>query len=40
MFEFDPVTAQHFRLEILEATDVPTIWEVHLYPPEVRPSVP
>jgi alpha-L-fucosidase len=30
---FEPVTAQYFRLNILEATDVPTIWEVHLYAP-------
>jgi alpha-L-fucosidase len=30
---FEPVTARHFRLNILAATDVPTIWEVHLYPP-------
>ena len=28
---FDPVTAQHMRLNILEATDVPTIWEVQLF---------
>jgi alpha-L-fucosidase len=27
---FDPVTAQHVRLNILEATHVPTIWEVQL----------
>jgi len=26
--EFEPVTAQHVRLNVLEATDVPTIWEV------------
>jgi len=31
--KFPPVTARHFRLNILDATDVPTIWEVHLYPP-------
>lgn len=30
---FDPVTARHVRLEILEATEGPTIWEFHLYPP-------
>jgi hypothetical protein len=30
--EFDPVEAQHFRLNILEATNVPTIWEVQLLP--------
>jgi hypothetical protein len=28
-----PVTAQHVRLNILEAIDVPTIWEVQLYAP-------
>ena len=28
---FEPVTAQHVRLNILEATDVPTIWEVQLF---------
>jgi hypothetical protein len=27
---FDPVTARHVRLNILEATNVPTIWEVQL----------
>ena len=27
---FEPVTARHVRLEITEATDVPTIWEVSL----------
>jgi len=31
---FEPVTARHVRLDILEATDVPTIWEVQLFPPE------
>jgi hypothetical protein len=29
--DFEPVTAQHVRLNILEATDVPTIWEVQLF---------
>jgi hypothetical protein len=29
---FDPVTAQHVRLNILEATEGPTIWEVQLLP--------
>jgi len=29
--EFEPVTAQHVRLNVLEATDVPTIWEVQLF---------
>ena len=28
--QFNPVKAQHFRLNILEATNVPTIWEVQL----------
>jgi len=31
--QFGPVTAQHVRLNILEATDVPTIWEFQLFPP-------
>jgi hypothetical protein len=31
---FDPITAQYVRLNVLEATDVPTIWEVALYAPE------
>ena len=29
--EFEPATAQHVRLNLLEATDVPTIWEVQLF---------
>ena len=29
--KFDSVTARHVRLNILEATDVPTIWEVQLF---------
>ena len=29
-----PVTARHVRLNILEATDVPTIWEVQLFAPK------
>jgi len=29
--KFDPVMARHVRLNILEATDVPTIWEVQLF---------
>ena len=29
--EFEPVTARQIRLNITEATDVPTIWEVRLY---------
>jgi hypothetical protein len=28
---FEPVAAQHVRLNILEATNVPTIWEVQLF---------
>jgi len=30
--DFPPVTAQHVRLNILEATDGPTIWEFQLLP--------
>jgi alpha-L-fucosidase len=30
---FNPVNAQVFRLSITEATDVPTIWELQLFPP-------
>jgi len=30
---FEPVTAQHVRLNVIAATDVPTIWEVQLFPP-------
>jgi len=33
---FEPVTARYFRLNVLEATEVPTIWEVYLYPPMAR----
>lgn len=29
--KFEPVTARYVRLNILEATDVPTIWEVQLF---------
>jgi alpha-L-fucosidase len=32
--DFEPVTAQHVRLNILEATDVPTIWEFQLFAPK------
>ena len=28
---FQPITAQHVRLNVLEATQVPTIWEVQFY---------
>ena len=31
--EFTPVTARVFRLNITDATDVPTIWEFQLFPP-------
>ncbi len=30
---FKPVTAQHVRLNVLEATEVPTIWEVQFFAP-------
>ena len=30
-FDFDPVTARHFRLNILRATEGPTIWEMQLF---------
>jgi len=29
--KFEPVAARHVRLNVLEATDVPTIWEVQLF---------
>ena len=32
--KFDPVTARFVRLNILEATDGPTIWEFQLFPPK------
>ncbi|PJB65921.1 MAG: hypothetical protein CO096_17775 [Armatimonadetes bacterium CG_4_9_14_3_um_filter_66_14] len=32
--KFAPVTAQHFRLNVLEANEVPTIWEVQLLAPD------
>ena len=39
--EFDPVTARYVRLNVLEATNVPTIWEVALYPPGATlPAIP
>jgi alpha-L-fucosidase len=39
--EFDPVTARYVRLNVLEATNVPTVWEVALYPPGVKlPALP
>ena len=33
---FKPVTGSRFRLNILQATDGPTLWEVHLLPPEKK----
>lgn len=33
-FNFKPVTARIFRLNILDATEGPTIWEIQLYPPK------
>ena len=33
---FEPVTAQHVRLNLVEASDVPTIWEVQLLPPNEK----
>ncbi|MBI4559698.1 MAG: alpha-L-fucosidase [Candidatus Hydrogenedentes bacterium] len=30
---FEPVTARHVRLNILDATEGPTMWEFHLFPP-------
>ncbi len=34
---FDPVSARHVRLSILEATFAPTIWEFQLFPPASAP---
>ncbi|MBN2129600.1 MAG: alpha-L-fucosidase [Sedimentisphaerales bacterium] len=31
---FQPVTARHVRLNIIDATDVPTIWEFQLFEPD------
>ena len=31
--KFPPVTARVFRLDIAEASDVPTIWEFELFAP-------
>jgi alpha-L-fucosidase len=31
--KFEPITAQHFRLNITESTDGPTIWEFQLFAP-------
>jgi len=31
---FAPITARHVRLNIIEASHVPTIWEVQLFPPK------
>jgi alpha-L-fucosidase len=32
--DFSPVTAQYVRLNILDASEGPTIWEFQLYPPK------
>jgi alpha-L-fucosidase len=32
--QFEPVTARYVRLNILKATEGPTIWEFHLFPPK------
>jgi alpha-L-fucosidase len=34
--DFEPVTAQHVRLNILEAADGPTIWEFQLMAPKAK----
>jgi len=34
---FEPVAAQHVRLNVLEATDVPTIWEVQFFAAAEQP---
>jgi alpha-L-fucosidase len=34
--EFSPVTARHVRLNILKASDGPTIWEFQLFAPKSR----
>jgi len=34
---FEPVSAQVFRLNITEATDVPTLWEFQFLPPTTEP---
>jgi alpha-L-fucosidase len=36
--KFDPVTAQVIRLNILQATEGPTIWEFQLLGPKKKPS--
>jgi len=35
---FDPVTTQRVRLNIMEATDGPTIWEFSLFGPKAEPK--
>jgi hypothetical protein len=35
-FDFAPVKARHFRLDILEAIEVPTIEEFQLYAPGAK----
>ena len=32
IFNFDPITSQYLRLNILKATDGPTLWEVQILP--------
>jgi hypothetical protein len=36
--EFPPVIGRHVRLNLLETTDGPSIWEFHLYPPKPPPA--
>lgn len=36
VLNFKPVTAQHVRFNILQASEGPTIWEFHLFGPEMR----
>jgi alpha-L-fucosidase len=33
---FEAIESQHVRLNILEAMDVPTVWEIELFPPDDR----
>ena len=37
---FSPVTARHVRLNILKATEGPTIWEFQLLAPRRMPQLP
>jgi alpha-L-fucosidase len=36
LVHFKPVTGRYVRLNVIKATDVPTIWEVDLYAPETK----